>query len=111
MFSLPSIVFCHAELAVDSVLLFGEQEQLDHENDQRALGGHVEAEREAEHRKNDVVERPDEHMDDEAEEEPDAEVDQHQIGGFSPMGFVVWRRLRWMCHGWRNPPLSDRMRP
>src|SRR5690606_5305298 len=64
-----SIVFGDAELAVDLVLLSREHEQLDHEHDQRALCGHVEAEREVEHWDGDVVERDNEHLDDVAEEE------------------------------------------
>ena len=43
----PSVVFGDAVLAVDLVLLPCEHEQHDHEHDQRALRGHVEAEREA----------------------------------------------------------------
>src|SRR5829696_8356201 len=69
----PSIVFGDAEFAVNPVLLPREQEQHDDEHDQRALRGHVEAEREAEHRDDDVVERHHEHVDDVTEEEPHAE--------------------------------------
>ena len=56
MLDLPLFVFRDAELTVDVVLLLREQEQLDHEDDERALGGHVETEREAEHRDGDLVE-------------------------------------------------------
>ena len=48
--SSPSVVFGDAEFAVDLVLLFREHEQHDHEHDERALRGHVEAERKAEDR-------------------------------------------------------------
>ena len=46
----PSVVFGHAELAIDLVLLLSKHEQHDHEYDQRALRSHVEAEREAQDR-------------------------------------------------------------
>src|SRR5215207_3631777 len=84
-----SIVFGDAELAIDPILLLREHEQLDHEHDQRPLRGHVEAEREAEHRDDDLVERNHEHVDHVAEDEPDPEMHQHQVGGLPPMGFVV----------------------
>ena len=46
----PSVFFGVAEFAVDLVLLLREHEQHDDEHDQRALRGHVEAERKAEDR-------------------------------------------------------------
>jgi len=82
----PSVFFCVAVLAIDIVLLSREHEQHDHEHDQRALRGHVEAEREIKDWDGDLVERPHEHVDDEAEEEPDPEMREHQVGGFSPVG-------------------------
>src|SRR5215211_6710170 len=85
----PSIVFGDAELAIDPVLLLREEEQLDHEHDQRTLRGHVEAERETEHRDDDLVERDHEHMDDVAEDEPDREMREHQVGRPLPMGRIV----------------------
>src|SRR5688572_15408293 len=60
----PSVVFGVAVLAIDLVLLSRKHEQHDHERDQRALRGHVEAEREAEDRNHDLVERHDEHVND-----------------------------------------------
>src|SRR5438552_2274152 len=82
-------------LAVDSVLLSRKDEQHDHKYDQRALRGHVEAEREAEDRNGDLVERHHEHVDDVAEEEPDPEMREHQPGRLSPVcffiGFIVGR--------------------
>src|SRR5215208_4673460 len=85
----PSLVFCETELAIDAVLLSSKQKQLDHKHDQRALRGHVEAEREAEDRDDDFVERNDKHVHDVAEQEPYAEMRQHQVGGFPPMRFFV----------------------
>ena len=87
------VVFGDAELAIDLVLLLGEHEQHDHEHDQRALRGHVEAEREVEHRNDDLVERLDEHVDDVAEEEPDPEMDQHQVGRLPASGLLRWPGL------------------
>src|SRR4026209_2968745 len=86
----PSIVFSNAELAVDIVLLLCEHEHHDHEHDQRALRGHVEAERKTEHRNGDLIQRVDEHVDDVAEEKPDPEMHEHQVGGLLPVGFIVF---------------------
>ena len=83
------VVFGDAELAVDLVLLFCKHEQHDHEHDQRTLCGHVEAERKAEHRNNDLVKRNDKHVDDVAEEKPHTEMHPHQAASLLPMRFVV----------------------
>ena len=64
MMRFPSVFFGVAVLAVDPVLLLREHEQHDDEHDQRALGGHVEAEWEAENRNDDLVERNGEEVDD-----------------------------------------------
>src|SRR5262245_24755426 len=85
----PSIVFRHAMLAIDSVLLPREHEQHHHEHDERALRGHVEAERELEDRYGELVQGVHKHMDDKAEEDPDPEMRQHQSGRSPPVGFIV----------------------
>src|ERR1700694_3011142 len=85
----PSVVFCDAVLTVDSVLLPSEHEQHNHEHDQRALCGHVEAERELEDRHGELVQEVHEHMDDVAEEEPDEEMRQHEVGRPLPVDLVV----------------------
>jgi hypothetical protein len=53
------------------------------EDDQRALGGHIEAHREAEYL--DAVERDDEGVDDVAEEEPQRHHDDHESACSFPM--------------------------
>jgi hypothetical protein len=64
--------FGHAELDVDGVLLPVEQEQLHHEDDQRALRRHVVAQRPAEEA--DVVQRYGEPVHDVGKDEPDDQV-------------------------------------
>ncbi len=102
----PSIVFSDAEFAVDIVLLLRKREELDHERDQRALRGHVEAERET--CDDDFVQLRRKHVNDEAEEEPDPEMDPHQVGRLAPMSQVIGRRTlgrRLLCHGQLALPL------
>src|SRR3954462_8277657 len=89
MMLFPSVFFGVAAIAIDLVLLPREHEQHDDEHDQRALGGHVEAEREAEDRNDDLVERNDEEMDDVAKEQPHPEMHEHQPGRLGPMFFFV----------------------
>src|SRR5436190_18732755 len=81
----PSVFFGVSELAIDLVLLLSKDEQHDDEHDQRALRGHVEAEREAENRNDDLVERHHEEVDDVAEEQPHTEMRQHPPGGLAPV--------------------------
>src|SRR5688572_4267110 len=85
----PSIFFGVTEFAIDLILLLRKHEQHDHEHNQRALRGHVEAEREAEDRNDDLVERNHEHVDHVAEEEPDTEMDEHQSGRLLPVSLFV----------------------
>src|SRR5215213_876724 len=85
----PSVFFGVAVLAVDPVLLLREHEQHDDEHDQRALRGHVEAEREAENRNDDLVERRDEEVDDVAKEEPHPKMNEHQSGCSLPVSLFV----------------------
>src|SRR5882724_13434402 len=89
MFNPPSVFFGVAVVAVDLFLLSCEHEQHDDEHDQRALCGHIEAEREAENRNDDFIERNDEEMDDVAKEQPHAEMHEHQPGRLAPMFYFV----------------------
>ena len=63
-----------------------------------ALRGHVEAEREAEDRDDDLVQRHHEHVDDVAKEKPDAEMREHQLGGLVPVCFFVRFGVRHRPH-------------
>src|SRR3546814_15083960 len=64
---LPRFLFlAHAELFVDRVLLRGEPEDQDDEDDERALSGHVEAQGEADD--HDLVEGRGEKVNEEAEQ-------------------------------------------
>src|SRR5918992_608882 len=99
LWMLPSIFFGKAEFAVNLVLLLCEHKQHDHEHDERALCGHVEAERETKNRNDDIVERLHEHVDDEAEEEPDGEMREHQARGLRPVCFFFCSQICGVRHG------------
>jgi hypothetical protein len=103
-------MFGVAVLAVDLVLLAGEKEQHDDEHDQGTLSGHVEAERKAENRNDDLVERNDEHVDDVPEEEPDAEMGEHQSGGLIPVRFFVGFAVGLGGHGTSSPSKEPSLR-
>src|SRR5687767_7930604 len=94
----PSVVFGHAEFAIDGVLLLCEHEQHDDEHDQRTLRGHVEAERKAQDWNFDRVELIDEHVNDVTEEEPDPEMRKHQASCLPPVGVRVYLGVA-LSHG------------
>src|SRR5688572_3372142 len=102
MWSSPASVFLDAEFFVDLVLRNRVPGAQDDEGDQRALRGHVEAEREAEEL--DGIELMREERNDEAEDDPQREDGPHQTGRFRPVS-VHLCSVEFLSHA-RYSPLS-----
>ena len=84
------IVLGHSAVLVDPVLAVGEPEDQDQKDDQRPLGGGIEAEREAQDY--DFIHRPDESMDAQTADKPKGKGPQHQSPRQAPVPLRHFRR-------------------